>query len=117
MTLIGDFTGGTMSASTVTINSAATVDSVQVNGTDVINGMRAGRVAAGGQAEGVKFTTSFGVTFPVVPYVILQVESGTAFLNNVVLTAITTTDFTAYVYKAGSDATPIVSALYWWAIY
>jgi len=107
-----------MSASTVIINTGATVDSVQVNGTDVISGMRAGRTTAPSAiGEGTKYNVSFGVTFPVVPYVILQVESATGFLNTVVISNITTTGFTAYHYKSGSDSTPAIDALNWWAIY
>ena len=117
MTLIGDFTGGTMSASTVTINSAATVDSVQVNGTDVINGMRTGRTTDPFSAEGTKATISFGVTFPVVPYVILQIQVNSAFCNTVVLSDVTTTGFTAYFYKSGTNTNPSIGALNWWAIY
>jgi hypothetical protein len=117
MTLIGDFTGGTMSASTVTVNSAATVDSVQVNGTGVVNGMRVGRAANPFAAEGTKVTISFGVTFPVAPYVILQIESDSGFCNTVVLSAITTTNFTAYFYKSGTNVDPVITALNWWAIY
>jgi hypothetical protein len=117
MTLIGNFTGGTMSASTVTINSAATVDSVQVNGTDVINGMRTGRASNPFSAEGTKVTISFGVTFPVVPNVILQIESASGFCNTVVISGITTTNFTAYFYKSGTDVDPSITALNWWAIY
>ena len=117
MTLIGDFTGGTMSASTVTVNSAATVDSVRVNGTDVINGMRTGRASNPFSAEGTKATIYFGVTFPVVPYVILQIEVNSSFCNTVVLSAITTTNFTAYFYKSGTNTNPTIGALNWWAIY
>jgi hypothetical protein len=117
MTLIGNFTGGTMSASTVTVNSAATVDSVQVGGTDVINGMRVGRAVDPFSAEGTKVTISFGVTFPVIPYVILQIESASGFCNTVVLSAITTTNFTSYFYKSGTDSDPTIGALNWWAIY
>lgn len=117
MTLIGDFTGGTMSASTVTINTGATVNSVQVNGTDVINGMRTGRVTSPFSSEGTKVTMSFGVTFPSIPNVILQIESASGFCNTVVVSAITTTNFTAYFYKSGTDADPTIIALNWWAIY
>lgn len=118
MTLIGDFTGGTINASTVTINTTGQVDSIQVAGTTIVNGMRTGRsTAAGAVAEGTKYTVSFGVTFPSVPYVVATVESATGFLNTVVITAITTTGFTAYHYKAGSNSTPIIDALNWWAIY
>lgn len=117
MTLIGDFTGGTMSASTVTVNSAATVDSVQVNGTDVVNGMRVGRANDPFSAEGTKVTISFGVTFPSVPHVILQIESAAGFCQTVIVSAVTTTNFTAYFYKSGTDTSPSISALNWWAIY
>jgi len=117
MTLIGDFTGGTVSASTVTINTGATVDRVQVNGTDVINGMRMGRVTSPFSSEGTKVTMSFGVTFPSVPNVILQIDSGSAFCNTVVISAVTTTNFTAYFYKSGSDTDTTIIALNWWAIY
>jgi hypothetical protein len=117
MTLIGDFTGGTMSASTVTINTGATVDSVQVNGSAVINGMRTGRVTSPFAAEGTKATISFGVTFPVVPTVILQIQLNSNFCNTVVVSAVTTTGFTAYFYKSGSDVNPTINALNWWAIY
>ena len=117
MTLIGDFTGGTVSASTVTINTSATVDSVQVGGTYVIDGIRTGRANDPFSAEGTKVTISFGVTLPVVPNVILQIESSSGFCNTVVVSAVTTTGFTAYFYKSGTDATPSISALNWWAIY
>ena len=117
MTLIGNFTGGTMSASTVTINSAATVHSVQVNGTQVISGMRTGRAINPFSAEGTKVTFSFGVTFPVVPNVILQIEVNSGFCMTVVISAVTTTGFTAYFYKSGTNTTPTMTALNWWAIY
>lgn len=117
MVLIGNFTGGTASASTVTINTDATVDSVQINGTDVINGMRTGRVTSPFSSEGTKVTISFGVTFPVVPNVILQIDSDSAFCNTVVISAVTTTNFTAYFYKSGTDSNPTIIALNWWAIY
>ena len=117
MTLIGDFTGGTMSASTVTINTTGQVDSVQVNGTDVIDGMRTGRASNPFSAEGTKVTISFGVTFPVIPHVILQIESTSGFCNTVVLSAVTTTGFTSYFYKSGSNTDPTIVALNWWAIY
>jgi len=117
MTLIGDFTGGTGTASTVTINTSATVDSVQVNGTDVINGMRTGRATNPFSAEGTKVTISFGVTFPSAPNVILQIDSGSSFCNTVIISAVTTTNFTAYFYKSGTDTDPTIVALNWWAIY
>jgi hypothetical protein len=117
MTLIGDFTGGTVSASTVTINTTATVDSVQVNGADVINGMRVGRINNPFSAEGTKVTISFGVTFPVVPKVVAQIESQSGFCNTVIISAITTTNFTAYFYKSGTNTDPTIAALNWWAIY
>lgn len=117
MTLIGVFTGGTMSASTVTINTGATVDSVQVNGSAVINGMRTGRATNPFSAEGTKVTISFGVTFPVVPNVILQIQVPSGFCNTVVVSAVTTTGFTAYFYKSGSNLSPTIDALNWWAIY
>ena len=106
-----------MSASTVTVNSAATVDSVQVNGTDVINGMRTGRAINPFSAEGTKVTISFGVTFPSVPIVILQIQVNSAFCNTVVLSDVTTTGFTAYFYKSGTNTNPSIDALNWWAIY
>jgi hypothetical protein len=117
MTLIGDFTGGTASASTVTINTSATVDSVQVNGTDVISGMRTGRVTSPFSSEGTKVTMSFGVTFPSAPNVIVQIEAGSGFCNTVVISAVTTTNFTAYFYKSGTNTDPTITALNWWAIY
>lgn len=118
MTLIGNFTGGTMSASTVTINNGATVASVRVNGTHVINGMRTGRVANPFSSEGTKVTMSWGVTFPSVPTaVILQIDSATGFCMTVVVSAVTTTNFTAYFYKSGTDTDPTITALNWWAIY
>jgi hypothetical protein len=117
MTLIGDFTGGTMSASTVTINTGATVDSVQVNGSAVINGMRTGRANNPFSAEGTNVTISFGVTLPTIPIVVLQIESASGFCNTVVISARTTTGFTAYFYKSGSDVNPTINALNWWAIY
>jgi hypothetical protein len=117
MTLIGDFTGGTMSTSTVTINTSATVDSVQVNGSAVINGMRTGRAINPFAAEGTKATISFGVTFPVVPNVILQIQVNSSFCNTVVVSAVTTTGFTAYFYKSGTNTNPSIDALNWWAIY
>jgi hypothetical protein len=117
MTLIGDFTGGTMSASTVVVNTGATVDSVQINGTDVISGMRTGRASNPFSSEGTKVTISFGVTFPSVPDVILQIDSGSGFCNTVVISAVTTTTFTAYFYKSGTDTDPTIVALNWWAIY
>jgi hypothetical protein len=117
MVLIGDFTGGTASASTVTINTGATVDSVQVNGTDVIDGMRTGRATNPFSSEGTKVTISFGVTFPSVPNVIVQIEAGSSFCNTVVISAVTTTNFTAYFYKSGTNTDPTIGALNWWAIY
>ena len=117
MVLIGNFTGGTASASTVTINTGATVDSVQINGTGVINGMRTGRATNPFSAEGTKVTISFGVTFPVIPNVILQIEVNSSFCNTVVISAVTTTNFTAYFYKSGTDTNPTIGALNWWAIY
>jgi urease gamma subunit len=117
MTLIGNFTGGTMSASTVTINTTATVDSVQVNGTDVINGMRTGRAVNPFTAEGTNVTISFGLTLPSVPNVILQIEVNSTFCNTVVISAVTTTGFTAYFYKSGTNTNPTIDALNWWAIY
>lgn len=118
MTLIGNFTGGTMSASTVTINTGATVDSVKVNGTTTINGMRTGRASDPFSAEGTKVTMSWGVTFPSVPTtVILQIESASGFPMTVVVFAVTTTNFTAYFYKSGTNTAPSITALNWWAIY
>jgi hypothetical protein len=117
MTLIGNFTGGTMSASTVTVNTGATVDSVQVNGTYVINGMRTGVATNPFAAEGTKVTISFGVTLPVVPNVILQIQVNSAFCNTVVVSDVTTTNFTAYFYKSGTNTNPSIDALNWWAIY
>ena len=117
MTLIGDFTGGTISASTVTVNTGATVDSVRVNGTTTINGMRTGRSTNPFSAEGTKVTISFGVTFPSVPNVILQIASASGFCMTVVVSAVTTTGFTAYFYKSGTNTDPSITALNWWAIY
>jgi hypothetical protein len=117
MTLIGDFTGGTMSASTVTVNSAATVGSVQVGSGYVVSGMRTGVATNPFAAEGTKVTISFGVTFPVVPNVILQIQVNSAFCHTVVISDVTTTGFTAYFYKSGTNTNPSIGALFWWAIY
>ena len=101
----------------MTVNTGATVDSVRVNGTTTINGMRTGRADNPFSAEGTKVTMSWGVTFPSVPNVILQIESPSGFCNTVVVSAVTTTGFTAYFYKSGSNSDTVITALNWWAIY
>lgn len=104
MTLIGDFTGGSINANDVNINTRCTAASLQVSTGSVVNMMRTGISASGGSGtDGEEFTLSFGVTFPSVPDVVLvTIYVDNDFYWTGVVTAKTTTGFTMYVYKTGA---------------
>lgn len=104
MTLIGDFTGGSINANDVNINTRCTADSLQVSTGSVVSMMRTGRNTSGGSgADGEEFNLSFGVTFPTVPdVVLLTIQEDNDFYWTGVVTAKTTTGFTMYVYKTGA---------------
>jgi hypothetical protein len=116
MSLIGDFTGGTMSAATVTINTLATLDSFKIDTFSTVNGIRTGRYNPSSNV-GIKYTISFGVTLPSVPKIILTVETTNNFLWTGVVTAVTTTGFTMYHYKNGASGGGDPGNINWLAIY
>jgi hypothetical protein len=116
MALIGDFTGGTMSAATVTINTLATLDSFQIKSFSTVNGIRTGTFNPTA-AMATKYTVSFGVTLPSVPKIILTIQTTNNFLCTGIVTAVTTTGFTMYHYKNGASGGLTPDYINWLAIY
>ena len=116
MALIGDFTGGTLSADTVTVNTAATLDSFQIKSFSTVNGILTG-IFNPSAAMATKYTIPFGVTLPSVPRIILTLQTTGTFLYTGVVSAVTTTGFTMYHYKDGATGGFTPDNINWLAIY